>query len=92
MIDRWVCQLWATGSFLTQMGRAMDALPEVATTTPGGDSPQRRPFLVDEFDLVRNVVGDVGQQLLQRDRPGLGVNALSLEIFRLQGSQNSRCS
>ena len=40
-------------------------------------SLQRRPLLVDELDVVRDVVGDVGQQFLQRDWPGLGVVAFS---------------
>ncbi len=53
-----------------------------AAANPSRNSRQRRPLLVDELDVVRDVVGDVGQQLFQRDWPGLGVVALSQEIFR----------
>ena len=42
---------------------------------PIGTYADHRPLRVDEFDVVGDVVGDVGQQLLQRDRPGLGVKA-----------------
>jgi hypothetical protein len=54
-----------------------------------GSHPQRLAFLLDELDVMRNVVGRSGEQLLQRERAALVVHADALQRLVRQGAQDA---